>query len=98
MQSVPLFGFDGCFVELLERCKMRVAIKGNWFQGKHFYSYFMCVCYYILCSRTLLFNRILILMGAVPMCLGTIRIRQYLSNTTVLFIIVFCVMLNVGDV
>jgi hypothetical protein len=29
MHSVPLGDFDGCFVELLEKCKMLVAIEGN---------------------------------------------------------------------
>ena len=80
MQSVPLFGFDSCFVELLERCRMCVTIKGNQFQEKQFHSYFACVCSHSLCSRTSLFNVILF---ASDLLISLFRL-QHMNNKSVL--------------
>jgi hypothetical protein len=34
LNVVPMDTFDDCFEQMLERCKMWVAIKGDCFEGK----------------------------------------------------------------
>jgi len=55
----PLNAFDDRLLQLLERCKMCVADKGNYFWRNQeiILSFFMCVCSYRLRPRILLFDK-----------------------------------------
>jgi hypothetical protein len=34
LNTVPIDAYSDCFIKLLERCKKRVAVKGDYVDGK----------------------------------------------------------------
>jgi hypothetical protein len=59
LNVIALNAFGDCLVQLLERCKTCVAVKGNYFWDRNriFVSCFICVCSSRLCPGTSLFDK-----------------------------------------
>lgn len=72
--------FYGCFVELLEKCKMLVAIKGNQFKEN---SFILIVCVSVLIACVLELHSLMLYYSQVILMISVFRL-QHMNNNSVL--------------